>query len=188
MNSPNRTRVAAAIAAKRRLAERFDKRLLELIQTNPGITVYELSCDLGKNPSTVHAAVRRLVGQGKVISQKVIRKTRPVRRVFPAGFDAPPPDLVQLPRSLIQIDNPAWQQAYIYPLSSDSIGISGEPVPEWEARAPNRIIQPVESEADELRIRLPLNLVEFYNLDKKERQLAYLENKALLTITGVIVP
>ena len=170
--------------ARQRVAQNLEKTLLVLVTETPGMSAYELSRKIRRNPSTVHSAIRRLENKNKIVTKTIVRKEGIVKRVYPRDFAFPDSRIVAIPRRAIQIENPTWQNAYVYPLNSESIGIAGEPVPEWDAMT-KPIIEKVRQREGELKVALPRSLYEFYRLDEKETMLAFVNNKAILTVTGI---
>jgi DNA-binding MarR family transcriptional regulator len=173
-----------AVLARQRLAVHLEKRLLVMISQTPGSSVYDLSKKTKRDPSTVHSAVKRLSTRQLVTTRTILRKEGKVKRVYPANFQFDDFREIMLPKEVVHIGNPTWQQAYIYKLNAESIGIAGEPVLDWEERAKPIIQKAEHAEDGSIRVRLPDEVCNFYNLDKKEKLLAYINNKALLTITG----
>jgi len=172
------------VIARQKVAHDLEKRLLVFIKESPGLSVYDLSKKARRDPSTIHSAVKRLDADKNVTTRTILRKEGKIKRVYPLNFKFEDSCEITLPKDVVHVENPTWQQAYVYPLSAESIGISGEPVPDWQERA-NPIVQKAERERDgSIRVRLPDKICDFYELSKKETLLAYINNKALLTITG----
>jgi DNA-binding Lrp family transcriptional regulator len=187
MKTTNMTPPQLAIIARQKIARDLEKRLLVLIKDNPGMSVYDLSKRIKRDPSTIHSAVRRLVSEQLVTARTVLRKEGRLKRVYPQEFKFDDFCEVTLPKQVVHIGNPTWQDAYIYQLNSQSIGIAGEPIPDWEVHA-KPIVQKTEHMQDgSIKVRLPDKVCNFYDLSRKETLLAYINNKALLTITGSFV-
>jgi len=184
MTTTNMTPTQLAIKARQRIAHALEKKLLVLIKDNPGMSVYDLSKRVRRDPSTIHSAVRRLISERLVVARTVLRKEGRLKRVYPQGFKFDDFCDITLPKQVVHIGNPAWQDAYIYQLNSQSIGIAGEPVPDWEAHAEPVVQKTQHMQDGSIRIRLPDKICNFYDLSRKETLLAYINNKALLTITG----
>lgn len=173
------------IIERQRLARTLEKRLLKLVNESPGISVYELSRKTARYPSTVHSAIQRLARGKELVTRTIIRKEGRIKRVYPPSFEFPEPSIVTIPKQVVDVSETIWQQAHIYRLNAESIGIAGSPVPEWEevtASISEKILHGKES----LEIRLPAEICSFYGLDNKETMLAFFNNKALLTITGSV--
>lgn len=174
------------VLARKNMADRLDKRLLVFVNENPGLSVYDLSKKVKRHPSTIHSAVSRLSFQHLVATRTVLRKEGKIKRVYPPSFKFGSLHEVVLPKQAIRIGNPTWQQAYIYKLSAESIGFAGERVPDWDERSEPIVQAPEHSDDGSMRVHLPDEIYNFYDLDRKETLLAYINNKAILTVTGSI--
>ena len=172
------------VLARQRVARSLEKTLLVLVTEIPGMSVYELSRKIKRNPSTVHSAIQRLANGNEIVTKTIVRKKGIVKRVYPRNFEFPDSHVITIPKNAIHVENPTWQNAYVYQLNSESIGISGEPVPEW-SEITKPIIEKVRRQEEGFEVTLPSSLHNFYRLGEKETMLAFVNNKAILTITGI---
>jgi hypothetical protein len=174
------------VLARKNMADRLDKKLLVFVNESPGLSVYDLSKKVKRHPSTIHSAVNRLSFQHLVATRTVLRKEGKIKRVYPPNFKFGSSHEVVFPKQTVRIGNPSWQQAYIYKLSAESIGVAGERVPDWDERSEPIVQAPEHSDDSSMRVHLPDEIYNFYDLDRKETLLAYINNRAILTITGSI--
>ncbi len=174
------------VEARRKVALALEKRLLSLVEDSPGLSAYDVSLKLGKPPPTVHSAIKRLTRKGELVTKSILRKRGRVILLYPDTHSFPDNTLVQIPREVAHVENPSWLNAFIYALNNESIGISGEPVPEWEANCLWKEQAKVDREQTELLVRLPEKIANFYQIQKKEMMQVFLNNKTLLTIIGTV--
>jgi len=175
-----------AVEARRNVALALEKKLLLLVKKSPGLSAYDLSLKIGKPPSTVHSAIKRMTRKGELVTKSILRKTGKITLLYPEGYSFPDNTLVEIPREVVHVRNPSWLNAFIYALNSESIGISGEPVPEWESNCLWKEQAKVDRERKELLVKLPEKIANFYQVEKKEIMQVFLNNKTLLTIIGTV--
>ncbi len=187
MRAKNRTRpYELAVEARRNIALVLEKRLLRLVKDSPGLSAYDVSLKIGKPASTVHSAIKRMTSRGELVTKSILRKTGKITLLYPKDYSFPDNTLVAIPREVVHLDNPSWLNAFIYALNSESIGISGDRVPEWESNCLWKEQATVNRERKELLVKLPEKIVNFYQIQKKEMLQVFLENKTLLTIIGTV--
>jgi hypothetical protein len=174
------------LEARQKVALALEKRLLSIVKEAPGLSAYDASLKLHKPPATVHSAIKRMARKGEVGTRSVLRKTGKVTLLYPNDYSFPDNTLVEIPREVVHNGNPSWLSAFIYALNDESIGVSGEPVPEWEANCLWKEQAKVDREHAGLLVRLPEKIASFYQIEKKEVMQVFLNNKTLLTMIGTI--
>lgn len=177
---------ALALEARRKVALTLEKRLLSMVKEAPGLSAYDASLKLHRPPATVHSAIKRMMRKGEIETRSILRKAGRVTLLYPNGYTFPDNTLIEIPRELIHVGNPTWLNAFIYALNADSIGVSGEPVPEWEANCLWKEQVKVDCESTGIRVKLSEKIASFYQIGKKEIMQVFLNNKTLLTMTGTI--
>jgi len=175
-----------AVEARREVALALEKKLLLLVKKSPGLSAYDVSLKMRKPPSTVHSAIKRMTEKGELVTRNILRKTGKITLLYPPGYSLPDNTLIEIPREVVDVRNPSWLDAFIYALNSESIGISGESVPEWESNCLWKEKAKVDREQKELLVKLPAKIANFYQIQKKEVLQVFLNNKTLLTITGTV--
>src|SRR3972149_5119302 len=83
------------------------------------MSVYELSRKIKRNPSTVHSAIQRLANGNEIVTKTIVRKKGIVKRVYPRNFEFPDSHVITIPKNAIHVENPTWQNAYVYQLNSE---------------------------------------------------------------------
>jgi hypothetical protein len=175
-----------AVEARREVALALEKKILLLVKKSPGLSAYDASLKMRKPPSTVHSAIKRMTEKGELVTRNILRKTGKITLLYPQSYSLPDNTLIEIPREVIDMGNPSWLDAFIYALNSESIGISGESVPEWESNCLWKEKAKVDREQKELLVKLPAKIANFYQVQKKEVMQVFLNNKTLLTITGIV--
>lgn len=175
-----------AVEARKEVALALEKKLLRLVKESPGLSAYDVSLKMRKPPSTVHSAIKRMTRKGELVTRNILRKTGKITLLYPEGYSFPDNTLVEIPREVVDVGNPSWLDAFIYALNSESIGISGESVPEWESNCLWTEKAKVDRERKELSVRLPEKIANFYQIQKKEMMQVFLNNKTLLTVIGTV--
>jgi hypothetical protein len=177
---------ALGLEARQKVALALEKRLLSIVKEAPGLSAYDASMKLHKPPATVHSAIKRMVRKGEVGTRSILRKTGKLTLLYPNDYSFPDNTLVEIPREVVHIGNPSWLGAFIYALNDESIGVSGEPVPEWETNCLWKEQTKVDCTQAGFLVRLPKKVTDFYQIEKKEIMQVFLNNKTLLTMTGTI--
>jgi len=102
--------------------------------------------------------------RGLVKVECFIKAGRRVKLVSAVDYESSP-DVFRVPLDIL--DSASWKDsALIYGLDRLTIGVSGKPVPEWDAAAVLKSKVPVKRVAKNLIFRLPKKFVEFYALGK----------------------
>jgi len=177
---------ASSLEARQKVALALEKRLLSIVKETPGLSAYDSGLKLHKPPATVHSAIKRMVLKGDVRARSILRKTGNVTLLYPNGHSFPDNTLVEIPRAVVRPKKSSWLSAFIYALNDESIGVSGEPVPEWEANCLWREEAKVDRESTGLLVRLPEKVASFYQIQKREVMQVFLNDKTLLTVIGTI--
>lgn len=175
--------------AKRKIGETTDTQLLKAIKENPGWTLYYLAQELEWQVGRVDGSLRRLQKQGKVYVRQVLKHGRVVKKIYPSDHQPKHPSVVEIPMKIL--DNPeAWfqKEVIVYALSRSSIGLSPDPIESWEHKAWKKSHVEAERMNDNIQLRLPEEVVEFYGLWNSEVGLSTSRNEALLTVEATIVP
>ena len=175
-----------AAEARRRVAVALEKKVLSLVTESPGLSAYEVSQKLAKPPATVHSAIKRMTGKRELLTRTVLRKRGRITLLYPYNYSFHDNTLVEIPRGVVRMGNPSWLNAFIYALNNESIGISGEPVPEWESTCLLKEETRVTQGQEELQVKLPEKIANFYQIQKKEVMQVFLNNKTLLTMIGTL--
>jgi len=175
--------------AKRKIGEETDRQLLKAVNENPGWTPYYLAQELGWQVGRVDGSLRRLQKQGKVSVKQVLKHGRVVKKIYPSDHQPKHPSVVEIPMKML--DNPeAWLQkeVMVYALSRSSIGLSPTPIESWEHKAWRKFHVKAEKINDNIQLKLPEEVVEFYGLQNSEVGLSTSRNEALLTVESAIIP
>jgi hypothetical protein len=174
------------VEARRKVALALEKRLLSLVKDSPGLSAYDVSLKLGKPPPTIHSAIKRMTRKGELATRSILRKRGRITLLYPDNHSFPDNTLVEIPREVVHVGNPSWLNAFVYALNNESIGVSGEPVSEWESNCLWKEQAQVDRKQKELFVKLPEKIASFYQIQKKEVLQVFLKNKTLLTITGTV--
>lgn len=169
-----------------RRGKESDRKLLEVIRDYPSLSLYELSRKLNSSIGLIDGSVRRLLKRKEVFIRVVERNGRRVNLVYPK--DQKPSELLEIPLDLLKMGNPLWDKsAFIYALDSSTIGISGKEVPEWKEISCFQETIPLKRGKEKIELRIPENIMRFYNMDRKHRIVSLNGNNILVTISGEIV-
>ena len=176
------------MSAKTEKGRNTDQTLLEIVRRYPGLSQYEIARKLKWTIGRVDGGVRRLLNSGEVYMRVIARaKGRKVNLVYPKGER--PIDVIEVPETLLETGNPIWQnEAYIYALDNVTLGISGEPLPDWDEISCFNSKVPIRKGSNgKIFLKIPEKFVHFYNLEKKHKVVFLNGNNILVTVSGDIV-
>ncbi len=162
-----------------------NKLLLDIVNSNPGLSQYELTKRLDWPSGKVDGAIRRLVNETQILIKSTQRNGRLVNLIYPK--DCKPQDLIEVPSNLLHSENGEWQnQAYVYALDSTTIGVAGSEIPEWKESACFNGTTLIKKQ-EKITFQIPQKFVTFYNLKRKHKVVTLNGNTLLITITGNLI-
>lgn len=176
------------MSAKTEKGRNTDQTLLEIVRRYPGLSQYEIARKLKWTIGRVDGGVRRLLNSGEVYVRVIARaRGRKVNLVYPKGER--PVDVIEVPETLLETGNPIWQnEAYIYALDNVTLGISGEPLRDWDEISCFNSKVPIRKGSNgKIFLKIPEKFVHFYNLEKKHKVVFLNGNNILVTVSGDIV-
>jgi hypothetical protein len=163
-----------------------DKQLLDTVTNHPGLSQYELTKQLNWPSGKVDGTIRRLTNQNQLQIKTTQRNGRQVNLIY--AKDSKPHDLIEIPVSILQIDNQTWTDiAHIYALDSTTIGIAGQQIPEWTANSCFSDTTPIKKDKETIALQMPERFSRFYNLQNRPRVVTVNGNPILITITGNLI-
>ncbi len=172
--------------AKQSRSALTDNELRKAVNSYPGLSLYELSRNLGWSIGRVDGSVKRLMDSQEAHIRLVERSGRRVNLVFPAGSDSS--DEISIPVNILEKGSNIWgNSAIVYALDSETIGVSGSFNEDWERKASFRNRAPVTRDGDNLKIVLPENVKSFYKLDNKQIDVKIESSNVVIITSGKIV-
>ena len=169
------------------MGKHTDEEVLTYVETNPGSTVGEIAGKLGITNGKADGSVNRLVENGALTVRHFLRNGRLVKRVYPKGNEIRHPEIVKISPELVDVRN--WDgKAEIYALSRLAIGISPERNPDWEKISLYHEEVPIDKTDQMLSLKLPEQLIGFYEIPNSEVEVTGMDDKALLTIQSTVIP
>ena len=172
--------------AKQSRSTLTDNELMDAVNSNPGLSLYELSRKLGWSIGRVDGSVKRLIETDSAHLRLVERSGRRVNLVFPAGSETS--NEISIPVDILEKGSKVWgNSAIVYALDSETIGVSGGFNEDWERQASFRNRAPVTRDGDNLKIELPDNVKSFYKLDNKQIDVKIESSNVVIITSGKIV-
>lgn len=169
----------------REKGRRTDAKVMKEIELHPGSTVHDIAERLRWSNGRVDGSVNRLVSRGKAEVHHHIRRGVVVKNIYPLEYISKPYDVIEIPINMIDLDS--WKKTvHVYALSRSTIGLSPRRVDEWEKRALQKEKLAIERVNEQLRIRLPISLCDFYQLENSETSLSTTEDLAILTVEPIL--
>lgn len=163
-----------------------DVRIERIVRNSPGISLYQLTRKTGWNVGKVDGAVRRLVNAKRLFVVAAERNGRRLSQIFPAEFR--PSQTVVVPSRLLRAGNPSWfDAAYVYALDSNTIGISGEPISEWQKLSRFSSKVPLGRGKGHIEVKIPEEFIRFYHLDSHFFTKTISANNILLDVGAPII-
>jgi len=163
-----------------------DAKIERIVRDSPGASLYQLTRRTGWKIGKVDGAVRRLLNRRKVFLVSDERNGRRLTSVYPARFR--PTTTITVPSRLLRTGNPTWMdEAYVYALDHHTVGITGEPLPQWRKIARFMSTVRIRRDDGELHLTIPKEFVEFYHLDSHYFTKTLNANNILVTVGGQVV-
>ncbi len=179
---------SGAPAHMKSLGEKTDETVLNEITNQPNITLGEISRILGMTSGKVHGSINRLYDKGLIVVEEVVRNGILMKRATTAEVTETPINQIQIPNSLIDVDE--WgTHVYYYALSRSALGISPTQIKEWdEISLYKSSRKSVDKGSDTINLVIPDSLVNFYELPNSETELVGLGDSVILSIKSNIIP
>lgn len=163
-----------------------DAVIERIVRDSPGLSLYALKRRTRWNIGKVDGSVRRLVNAGRVFAVSDERSGRRLTLIYPAEFR--PTMTITVPSQLLETGNPAWtNEAYVYALDHHTIGIAGEPLPEWRKIASFSSKVGIKKDRNRLHLTIPKKFEEFYHLNTHYFTKTINANNILVTVGGQLV-
>jgi len=157
-----------------------------IVRDSPGISLYALKRRTRWNIGKVDGSVRRLVNAGRLFAVSDDRSGRRATLIYPVKYR--PTMTITVPSELLETGNPAWtSEAYVYALDHYTIGIAGEPLPEWRKIARFSSKVRIRKDRKRLQVTIPKKFEEFYHLNAHYFTKTINANNILVTVGGQLV-
>jgi hypothetical protein len=153
-----------------------------MVDSRPGISVYEAARSLGFTAGKVDGSVARLQRQKKLDVEYVLRDGRLAKELYPEGLVSESRDTISFDMEILESPEGWKESAYIYALDRMTIGVSPVENEDWRARALAQ--EPVGIRRDGRRfiIGVPPKLQDFYVWANSSYEASALGNLVLITL------
>ncbi|MBI2938397.1 MAG: hypothetical protein HYY22_09335 [Thaumarchaeota archaeon] len=175
-------RIRAATAARLQMGLNTDSVILNKIKENPGISTYHIAKILHFSIGRVDGSISRLQERKEINLQYVLREGRMIKEIYPKGFTQQEAEVVRFDKELLESPDKWKKKAYIYALDRITLGIAPTKSDEWEMKALAKEDVEVQESKDQLLIRIPPRLADFYIWKNSTSDLAIIGDLALLTL------
>jgi len=175
-------RIRAATAARLRLGLNTDSVIFNKIKENPGISTYNIAKILGSSIGRVDGSISRLQRRGEIDVQYVLREGRMIKELYPKGFVTQQEAEVRLDKELLESPDKWKKRVHIYALDRITLGIAPFESDEWETKALAKEEVEVQESKDDLVIKIPPRLADFYIWKNSASDLTIIGGLALLTL------
>jgi hypothetical protein len=163
-----------------------DKTLLITVNSQPGLSQYELTKQLDWPSGKVDGAIRRLINNNQIQIKNTQRNGRLANLIYPK--DPNPTNIIEVPKNLLQFENEQWSdRAFVYALDSTTIGIAGSQMPEWKENACFKETIHIKKQAETIVLQIPEKFGSFYNIQRKHKTISVNGNTLLITISGNLI-
>lgn len=187
MTMENETDLRGAPAHMKALGKRTDNQVLTCVEKHPGATVGQIARYLGISNGRADGSVNRLAEEGRVEVKHFLRRGMLIKKVYPPGQPIQPPEVVKISPQLVDLGK--WENTVrIYALSRSAIGISPWKDSEWEKIALHEEEVPLDRVNDDVILKIPDRLVEFYELPNSEVDVSGIGDKAMVSIQSTVIP
>ena len=163
-----------------------DKELYQLIESEPGLSKYELKNELKWSMGKTDGSIKRLLESRRIFVKVIERDGRRVSLIYPAGMR--PTNIIKIPKNDLDIHNPLWSdKAFMYALDSETIGVAGRDLKLWNEISRFEKEIPLTHEDDYISFSFPEEFRSFYQLDSKHYVPSINANNVLITVSGRII-
>jgi hypothetical protein len=160
-------------------------RIERLVNKSPGLSLYQLSRRTRWSLGKVDGAVSRLVNAKTLFVVVGEQNGRKQSQVFPAEYR--PTAKISVPIGLLQSSNPTWlDQAFVYALDNNTIGVTGESLSEWEKIAKFAAKIPITRIKEHITFTIPHEFISFYQLETRFFTKAVSANNVLISVGAPI--
>jgi len=178
---PKKTREATR--ARIRQGEITDAKVLGIVKTNPGLSIYQIAKLAGANTGLVDGSIKRLQGKNYVGTHDVLREGRRIREVFPSGFVQYHGPEIRIAAGEISRPEKWKDKAHLYSLSRTTIGISPSAEKEWAEKAFAKFEVPIKKdEKGTIVIPIPEPLEQFYLWNNSTADIAVSDDLVIVTM------
>jgi DNA-binding Lrp family transcriptional regulator len=176
--------------ARIEIGEASDKALLEKARQHAGLTIYELSKELGWTKGRVQGSVNRLLELNLIRKKKVVLNDRILTKIFPADYKEPETGIVEVEYNVI--DPKLWKNhAFAFAGAMNRVLIKIVPEQLSSALTDKAFLVekvPIEQKEDRITLKIPEKLRDFYILDNSILGVSTTDkgDAILVTIEGTI--
>jgi hypothetical protein len=181
-------RTTKATRARKLMGSSTDKMILQMVNRQPGASLYEIARVSHSSVGMVDGSIQRLEKKGRVKIKHVLRGGRSLKEVFPSSFEMPSSERIKLDVQAFSFPSTWKDAAYIYPLNRISVGISPTKEKDWGSKALFEMEIPIKREdnSESILIEFPEILRSFYLSENSVMDLTVIGNRALVNFTTEI--
>lgn len=163
-----------------------NSELYQLIESEPGLSKYELKNELNWSMGKTDGSIRRLLESGQIIIKKIERDGRQVSLIYPSSYRST--NVVKIPIMELEIHNPIWtNSAFMYALDSETIGVTGRRFRTWGDISRFMKEIPLRQDDEYIVFEFPEEFRSFYQLDRKHRVVSINANNVIINTSGNII-
>lgn len=151
--------------ARREIGEESDRVLLYKLTESPGLTIYELSKELGWTKGRVQGSIIRLLQQNAIRKKKVVLNDRILTKIFPAEYKEPEIGMVEVTDNVIV---PELWKTHAYAGAMNRVLIKIVPEQSSDALKGKAFFYekiPIERKTNSITFQLPQRFKDFYMLN-----------------------
>jgi predicted transcriptional regulator len=158
-----------------------DKAILEIINQEPGASLYEISRLSDSSVGLVDGSIQRLEKKGMVKIRHILRSGRSAKEIYPSTFEFPSTEYVKLDSRMFPSPSNWKDTARVYALNRISIGISPVEDKEWSSKALLELDTEVKKDdSGNIVVKIPDRLRGFYLSENSKIDSLVMGNRALV--------
>jgi hypothetical protein len=179
-SSPSRSQ--AATLAHVRLGSATDREVMRMVDSRPGISVYEAARSLGFTAGKVDGSVARLQRRKKLDVGYVLRDGRLAKELYPKGLVSESQDTISFDLGILESPEDWKETAYLYALDRMTMGVSPVKNEDWRTRALTQEPVGIRREDRRFIMEVPPKLLDFYVWENSSYEASALGNLVLITL------
>ncbi|MEO9308589.1 MAG: response regulator [Nitrososphaera sp.] len=178
---------ALGAKAKHAIGMETDDFLLKYIEENPGKSIYEMQKELEWSIGKIQGSVKRLSDNSKVVLTDAIQGGRRVTKVYSKNYKRSEPGIISIDNNLVTDFSQWGKTVEVYAYTRSSIIVSPQPNKQWDEISLFKTVTSPVYRDSEIVIKLPMQLINFYQLRNAEYDITGIGDAILITILSTII-
>jgi CheY-like chemotaxis protein len=153
------------------LGRQTDIQLLEFLNDNPGVTMSDISRELGWTIGKVQGAITRLEKSEQIVLEKILKDGRVANLIYPMGYRSVP-GVIKVDKDVLDDPDKWIKQLNIYAMNRSTIVITPDSSAGLEENSFHKSSVVPEVHENHVVVTLPMSFTNFYQLQSSDSNIA----------------